>query len=138
MKSLKDYQGNVISAAEAMALIERLPRPKKTEPKNPEPPSRISRFSFFRTRKSLYQSHCFSSRNDIPLIIFYRFHFAPPAPGSLRSPLRRRTPRAAIAMTRSKSAPRLKKVPSHPNHAARFSLKPFPALPFQGNHTFAG
>ena len=42
MKSLKDYQGNVISAAEAMALIERLPRPKKTEPKNPEPPSRIS------------------------------------------------------------------------------------------------
>src|SRR3989339_1106514 len=42
MKSLKDYQGNVISAAEAMALIERLPSPKKTEPKNPEPPSRIS------------------------------------------------------------------------------------------------
>ena len=42
MKSLKDYQGNVISAAEAMALIERLPRPKKTEPKNPEPPSRVS------------------------------------------------------------------------------------------------
>ena len=42
MNSLKDYQGNVISAAEAMALIERLPRPKKTEPKNPEPPSRIS------------------------------------------------------------------------------------------------
>jgi len=42
MRSLKDYQGNVISAAEAMALIERLPRPKKTEPKNPEPPSRIS------------------------------------------------------------------------------------------------
>src|SRR3989339_750236 len=42
MNSLKDYQGNVISATEAMALIERLPRPKKTEPKNPEPPSRIS------------------------------------------------------------------------------------------------
>ena len=42
MKSLKDYQGNIVSAAEAMALIERLPRPKKTEPKNPEPPSRIS------------------------------------------------------------------------------------------------
>src|SRR3989338_5770210 len=47
MKSLKDYQGNVISAAEAMALIERLPRPKNPEPKNPEPknpepPSRIS------------------------------------------------------------------------------------------------
>jgi len=42
MRSLKDYQGNVISAAEAMALIERLPRPKNPEPKNPEPPSRIS------------------------------------------------------------------------------------------------
>src|SRR3989344_2443178 len=42
MNSLKDYQGNVISAAEAMALIERLPSLKKTEPKNPEPPSRIS------------------------------------------------------------------------------------------------
>src|SRR3989338_4019671 len=52
MNSLKDYQGNVISAAEAMALIERLPRPKNPEPKNPEPknpepknpepPSRIS------------------------------------------------------------------------------------------------
>src|SRR3989338_5335760 len=37
MNSLKDYQGNVISAAEAMALIERLPRPKNPEPKNPEP-----------------------------------------------------------------------------------------------------